>query len=219
MNHEKIDSFGYYDFCRFDVIALITHTEIEPISVLEIGCSSGGTLAKITDIWKNAIVKGVEIVPDIATIAQNRGLDVICRNIENDELPYEMESFDYIIIADVIEHLYDPDKVLQELLLYMKKGGKYLCSVPNIQHISIVNDLMKGKFEYVDAGILDKTHIRFFTLHSVKQLFSRLNMVIEFIQGVTWSMQGPLLTDIINEEITSQKLFEFQQILISARKV
>jgi SAM-dependent methyltransferase len=215
---QAVDLMGYYERCRLDIIALITHNENVPISVLEVGCSGGGTLATITNIWKNSCVKGVEIVPEIAEIAQNRGLDVICCNIEDTHLPYEEESFDYTILADVLEHLREPEEALKELLPYLKKGGSVLCSLPNIQHVTIINNLMKGKFEYTDSGILDRTHIRFFTLHSIKELFTNAGLVIEYLQGVIWAMEGLQLTDVINEATDSRKLLEFQQFLISAKK-
>ena len=222
-NKEKklkaVEIRGYYEFCRLDIIALITHKETEPISVLEIGCSGGGTLAKITDIWKEASVKGVEIVPEIAKIAQDRGLDVICCNIEDTHLPYEEESFDYIITADVLEHLREPEDVLKGLLPYLKKSGSVLCSLPNIQHISIIKNLMKGKFEYTDSGILDKSHLRFFTMHSTRELFANVGLSIEVLQGSTWTGEGVLLTDIINEAADSKQMYEFLQFLISAKKL
>jgi len=214
----KVNLAGYYDFCRYDILAMITHNESSPINILEIGCSGGGTLAKIKDVWKNSSVKGIEIVPEIAEVGKNKGLDVICCNIEEAELPYEKESFDYIILADVIEHLREPEEVLKIILLYLKKGGSFLCSVPNIQHITIINNLIKGKFEYTDSGILDKTHLRFFTLHSIRQLFDSIGTKIEILQGITWSTNGPVLTDIMNEPIDSEKLYTFQQILLSAKK-
>jgi SAM-dependent methyltransferase len=215
---QKTGGAGYYDFCRFDIIALITQKETEPISVLEIGCSGGGTLAKIAEVWQGAEVKGIEIVPEIAEYAQAKGLDVICRDIENAELPYEKEHFDYLIMADVLEHLREPEDTLLNMLKYLKKGGSFLCSIPNIQHASIINDLMQGKFEYTDAGILDRTHIRFFTLHSIRQLLSNVNLTTEHLQGVTWTSDGILLTDVMGEGTDSKKLFEFQQYLASAKK-
>jgi len=215
---EKIESFNYYDLCRFDLLAMITHDESAPISVLEVGCSTGKTLEMIRDTWVNASVRGVELVPEIAEEAKKRGLDVLCCNVEEVELPFEKESFDYIILGDVVEHLREPEETLLDLLEFLKKGGSVLCSVPNVMHGSVVNNLIKGKFEYVDAGILDKTHLRFFTLHSVRQLFSNINMKIEMLLGNTWTSNGADLTDIYNEEIDSEKLFTFQQILVSARK-
>jgi SAM-dependent methyltransferase/GT2 family glycosyltransferase len=215
---KAVDKTGYYAASRFDIMALITHKETEPISVLEIGCSGGGTLATISQLWQNSTVKGIEIVPEIAEMAQSRGLDVICCNIENTHLPYEEESFDYIIAADVLEHLREPEEVLRDLLPYLKKGGSFLCTLPNVQHVTVVNDLMKGKFEYTDAGILDRTHLRFFTLHSTRQLFTNAGLTIECLHGITWATGGPIMTDAINEAIDSKKLFEYQQFLISAKK-
>jgi len=215
----KINREGYYEGCRLEILALITQNESEPISVLEIGCSSGGTLATIKQTWPNSKVKGIEIVPEVAQEAKSKGLDVECCNIEEVELPYEKESFDYIIMADVIEHLREPEEVLRDLIPFLKKGGSFLCSIPNVQHVSVVTNLMKGRFDYADAGILDRTHLRFFTMFSVKQLFTETNLSIEHLQGITWAPGGITLADIKNESTDSKKLFEYQQILVSAKKV
>ena len=209
---------GYYDTCQLSLIALITHKEHDPICILEIGCAGGATLHKITETWPRSYVKGVELIPEIADIARNRGLDILCCDVEETDLPYEKESFDYILLGDVIEHLRYPKEAMLKLYSLLKQGGCFICSIPNIQHYSILNDLMKGKFEYVDAGILDRTHLRFFTMYSVRQLFLQINTNIECLFGITWLQGSISLTDIINEETESQKLYEFQQFLLRARK-
>jgi 2-polyprenyl-3-methyl-5-hydroxy-6-metoxy-1,4-benzoquinol methylase len=82
-------------------------------------------------------------------------------------LYYDKEYFDYIIFGDVLEHLNAPDKVLIKIREYMKKNSKLIISVSNIMHISVLLPLLRGEFHYEEAGILDKTHIKFFTLKSI----------------------------------------------------
>lgn len=98
------------------------------------------------------------------------------------ELPYDNGQFDYIILADVIEHLHDPEETLARLIPYLKKDGSFLCSIPNMMHISVISPLLQGRFDYTDAGICDKTHLRFFTLDSILKLFQK-HMTIEKMAG------------------------------------
>lgn len=105
-------------------------------------------------------------------------LDIRQGNIETMQIPYEKDTFDYIILADVLEHLHDPERILQKLLPYLKADGSILCSVPNILNRHVISDLLRGKLEYQDAGILDRTHLRFFTMDSIVRVFERCGMEV-----------------------------------------
>lgn len=119
----------------------------------------------------------------IARIGANY-LDIIQGNIEGMDLPYEKEAFDYIILGDVLEHLYHPEEVLVRLSKYLKKDGRFICSIPNIMHTSVMIPLLKGKFEYAESGILDKTHIRFFTLESIVKMLDCCGLKTEKVSGI-----------------------------------
>lgn len=77
-------------------------------------------------------------------------------------------SFDYVIMGDVLEHLFDTDNALKKVHKWLKPGGRLVVSVPNIAHISILAQQLQGDWEYVDAGILDRTHVRFFTEQTIQ---------------------------------------------------
>ena len=94
-------------------------------------------------------------------------------DIETVDLPYEEEYFDYMIFGDVLEHLRDPWQTVKRLKPYLKKNGFMLASIPNVSHISVVVGLLKGTAEYREAGILDKTHLRFFTKKTAMELFEK----------------------------------------------
>lgn len=168
----------YYTWARTDIISLIELDEEKPIKVLEVGCGCGATLAKIQYIWPNASVSGIELVEAVARIGGNY-LDVCQGNIESMELPYEKESFDYIIFGDVLEHLYDPKAVLERMKPYLKENGQFICSIPNLMNESVILSLLKGEFEYTEAGILDRTHIRFFTLNSIVRMMRACGLKID----------------------------------------
>jgi O-antigen biosynthesis protein len=76
-------------------------------------------------------------------------------------------KFDYIMFADVLEHLLNPEKVLKKSIDLLKGDGKIWISIPNIAHNSVIIDLINNKFEYRDSGLLDRTHLRFFTESSL----------------------------------------------------
>jgi len=90
-------------------------------------------------------------------------------------------SFDYILFADVLEHLYDPLTVLKNAVSLLKENGRVLVSVPNIAHSSIIINLLKNKFEYNETGLLDETHIRFFSYYSLLDLLdsASLSVILE----------------------------------------
>jgi len=82
----------------------------------------------------------------------------------------ELQQYDYVLLLDVLEHMPYPDQFLQELDPFLKPGGQILISVPNIAHWSIRFSLLFGRFNYKHRGILDKTHFRFFTRSSLKEM-------------------------------------------------
>ncbi len=164
---------NYSSNIRLDVINLIDEEDFEkPINVLEIGCGCGGSLLMVKARYKNANIYGLEIDEDSGGVA-SAIFPTVIGNIENETLPYEQDFFDYILIGDVIEHLIEPDEVLKKLYPYLKDEGRIVASIPNIMHISVIEDLFRGNFTYTDAGILDRTHLRFFTYFEIVKMFMR----------------------------------------------
>jgi len=141
-------------------------------TILDIGCASG-ELGNYLRRNLNAKVYGVDI-SNIAIKNAKRKLDeaVVC-NIETDKLPFQKKFFDIIICGDVLEHLFNPEGTLEKLQQYLKPDGYMILSVPNIANIEIRWNLLWGKFDYTESGILDNGHIRFFTKQTL------LNMIKE----------------------------------------
>jgi O-antigen biosynthesis protein len=162
---------SYSTFIREEIIERISEPKEKEINVLEIGCACGATLLKIKSIYPNANIFGIELNENSAKIASTLA-DIRSENIENTKLSYEEDFFDYIIFADVLEHLYNPELVLRNMKRYLKRDGYILASVPNVMHYSVVRDLLNGNWSYADAGILDRTHVRFFTLNEIDKLFT-----------------------------------------------
>jgi len=142
-------------------------------NVLEIGAGAGDTLlyAKEKEFAKN--IYGVELC-NIENSNQTNSIfsNFIIGNIETLELPFDKNSFDVIICGDVLEHLVDPYKVLKVLKTYLKEDGVMVASIPNIREFKTMKKIFfDGDFKYEDSGILDRTHLRFFTKKNIIDLF------------------------------------------------
>ncbi|MBG9782758.1 class I SAM-dependent methyltransferase [Shouchella lehensis] len=182
---------AYYQGINQQLFSLID-PKVE--TVLDIGCAEGALGAAIKDSY-GADVHGFELFQQAATQAKQKLDSVTVGNIESDPLPFEQEQFDAIIFADVLEHTLDPWSVLTKVKPYLKKTGAIYASIPNVGHISIIEELIQGTWNYVDAGLLDKTHFRFFTKSEIEKLFHTSGYQIEII-------------------VNNQVLFPHQQLLM-----
>lgn len=162
----------YDDKPRTDLINLIKEP---PDIILEIGCGSGATGAALKEKYPNLEYFGLEYIESAAKIAETRLDKVITGDIQQinlDDYGIPKGNIDIIICADVLEHLYDPWKILFTLRDYLKPGGKIVASIPNTQNIELITHLLNGHWTYGNFGLLDATHIRFFTLNEIAKLFS-----------------------------------------------
>ena len=185
LNQSKRNS--YYGFARPDVIAAIIKNKLSTGKVLEIGCAGGATGKAIKEKLPVQSYVGIELSQEAADIAKNHLDRVIVANIEETDLAehgLKPGEFDLLLALDVLEHLYNPWDILAELSSYVKLGGYVVASLPNIQNINIVQDLIKGNWQYQDAGILDATHLRFFTFEASKKMFNGAGLTIKSIEHV-----------------------------------
>lgn len=133
------------------------------INVLELGCACGATLLAIRDVNPTAKIYGVEINESTAAIAKIFA-EVTTANLETFDNPQWKDFFDVIIMGDIVEHLNDSKSIMAKVYNWLKQGGRAALSVPNVMHASVLAKLLlHGRFEYQNDGILDKTHLRFFT--------------------------------------------------------
>lgn len=185
----------YYSKSRNEIIQFIKDDEDKPIHVLEIGCGCGATLAKIKYLWPHAEVKGIELIGAVADIGANN-FDIIQGNIEEiDVLPYRDDYFDYVIFADVLEHLREPQKVLEKIRRYMKNDAELIVSVPNFMNITVMLPLLRGNLEYADEGILDKTHLKMFTMKSCVEMLTQAGYSAEYRGVVSGKALGIDVSD------------------------
>lgn len=138
--------------------------------VLDVGCATGKLASELKT--NGNIVYGIEIDPEQAEIARSICEKVFVGNIEDTQLDLREKFFDVIVFADVLEHLKKPEEVLMKMKRFLKDDGFMVISLPNIAHISIRKNLLLGSFNYSELGILDRTHLRFFTLKTARELIS-----------------------------------------------
>ena len=137
--------------------------------VLEVGCATG-FLSKYLTRQLRCQVVGIELNPEAARLAKQHCEDVIVGDVEKDALDKAKGLFDVITFGDVLEHLISPGVVLRRCKNCLALDGYILTSIPNVAHWSIRGHLMRGKFNYQKGGILDRTHLRFFTLRTARRM-------------------------------------------------
>jgi 2-polyprenyl-3-methyl-5-hydroxy-6-metoxy-1,4-benzoquinol methylase len=148
--------------------------------VLDVGCA-GGFLARELK-KKGCFVVGLEFDPEAAEEARQFCDRVIVGDIETlDANGLPQGFFDTIIFGDVLEHLRRPDMVVRNVKSVLSPGGKCIASIPNIARIEFRLKLLMGRFVYEDIGQLDKTHLRFFTLSTAKELFTTEGYTIQSV--------------------------------------
>ena len=172
---------NYYEQLNPHLVASLQDAANERI--LEIGCASGQLGAAIKKEhpvhWT-----GVEITAEAYEKAKQVLDAAYLADIENDTLDLESGSFDRLVLGDVLEHLRDPWTALAKLITYLRPGGRIICSLPNINHWSILAGLLGGDFTYQDQGILDRTHLRFFTLKESLKMFEGANLKVDRVESI-----------------------------------
>lgn len=169
---------------RNSISAIVSR--IKPDSViLEFGPANG----RMTKYLKENLtckVYTVEIDAEAAKDASRYSENIIVGNIEDYYWLSEYKNimFDYIVFADVLEHLYYPEKVLNLSKTLLKDTGSILLSVPNIAHNVIIMELLEDEFTYHQVGLLDNTHIRFFTKKSLEQMVENVGLYIAYESAI-----------------------------------
>ncbi|MBD9355766.1 methyltransferase domain-containing protein [Methylomonas albis] len=210
---------NYYLHARPEVLELV------PISarrVLDVGCGAGGFSATLKS-RQSVEIHGVELSPRAAETAKLHLDHVWNYSIEDALHEIPEEYYDCIVIADILEHLVDPGTVLASLKRKLAQDGKIVASIPNIQNWGIVSELIQGRWDYCNEGILDRTHLRFFTRKSVEELFWSAGFNINKISR---TIHGPLpprrLTKVLEAEGLSYEALEQDgqtfQFLVEAKR-
>jgi 2-polyprenyl-3-methyl-5-hydroxy-6-metoxy-1,4-benzoquinol methylase len=151
--------------------------------VLDVGCATGYLAAELTK--RGCTVDGIEFDPIAAEQARAHCRAVVAGDVERETTRQAVERMvaeggrpDAIVCGDVLEHLRDPWDVLAWLRTLLAPGGVAVISVPNIGHWTARRALLRGRFDYTDFGLLDRTHLRFFTRATAAELARRAGFAV-----------------------------------------
>ncbi|HEX2181591.1 MAG TPA: methyltransferase domain-containing protein [Rubrobacteraceae bacterium] len=156
------------------IVELVGHDK----RVLDVGCASGYLAAALAE--RGCDVVGIEVDPEAARRAEEHCERVLVGDVESMDLdgPLEQEAFDVIVFGDVLEHLKEPLRTLERLKPFLRDDGFVVASIPNVAHGSVRLALFQGRFQYQRLGLMDDTHLRFFTRESVERLFDDAGLPI-----------------------------------------
>ncbi|HZM05151.1 MAG TPA: class I SAM-dependent methyltransferase [Candidatus Saccharimonadales bacterium] len=171
---------GYFECERPELVPFVP---ISARKILDVGCGAAGFSGALKKI-RQAEVWGVELNQAASEIARGR-LDKVFHAPFGPELDMPKNYFDCITFNDVLEHILDPIPALELALSLLSSNGVIVASIPNIGHFPIMWKLIvRGEWDYKDQGILDKTHLRFYTRRSIVNLFKHAGFEIQSIQGI-----------------------------------
>jgi 2-polyprenyl-3-methyl-5-hydroxy-6-metoxy-1,4-benzoquinol methylase len=202
MNETHNQPSEYFDNDREDMLKYIPQ-DIK--TSLEYGCGYGGFSCLLkqrfnTESW------AVEINQEAASVAMKKLDHVINHDAIESINDIPEHYFDCIILFDILEHLIDPYYLLRELKTKLTDHGLIVASIPNIRYYSMLKQLVVyGNWDYKDQGILDRTHLRFFTYKSIIKMFVQLNYTILQMEGIhptpsrTYKILNLLLLNFISD--------------------
>ena len=175
---EKNDA--YFSGRRSDYVAELERNP--DARILEIGCGNGDTGALALSEKKCGVYCGVEIDERAAREARSKLSEVVVGNVESLQFPWEPGTFDALILSEVLEHLTEPGRTLSRLRPLLKSGARVLGSSPNVSHLSVIRMLLSGRWDLEDAGIMDRTHLRWFTPASFRELFESSGYAVDSVE-------------------------------------
>lgn len=179
---------NYYGQSRPELAA-----EVQPGArrVLDVGCGAGALAQELKKRLACCVV-GIEGNPAMAQVAAERCNRVYVGDAEEVDLGAE-DPFDCIIYGDVLEHLGDPWRTLSRHVQRLARGGRVIASLPNVRNARVIARLiLKGEWEYAEYGILDRTHLRFFTRKSGCALFEGAGLRITAVRANREQLWFPL---------------------------
>lgn len=203
----------YYSFERNEVFQFIPQG-IE--KTLDVGCAAGAFSSKLKK-ERNIETWGIEMEKAAAEIAKTKLDNVLIGSFDEiaDTLP--LEYFDCIFFNDVLEHMPYPEACLTKIKTHIQRNGRIIASIPNIRYIDVLKELILQKdWHYKDSGILDRTHLRFFTKKSIIRMFKDCGYTIDQIKGIN-GVSHFCLTSLINKVLfNSLEDIKYKQFVVVA---
>lgn len=162
-------SEAYFGRARKDILPLFPEGGVQ--KVLEVGCGNGATLAYLKAQGLAQEVHGMELMVSVAAQGQSVLDALYVGNAVELITALPAASYDVVLCLDVLEHLVDPWGFVAEIERVLKPGGCVIGSIPNVRTLPVIFQLLvKGRFDYANQGIMDKTHLRFFTRRTALSL-------------------------------------------------
>lgn len=201
---------SYFNRARLDIMSLLpAHAK----AVLEIGCGNGATLRHLLAEGRCSIIDGIELTESVALEAKPHLRSTWIGDAEEIIFTLEENQYEVILCLDVLEHLVDPWKFVAQLSRVLKSGGIIIASIPNLRTIKVIANLtFLGSFTYADQGIMDRTHLRFFTKKSALQLFETETLSVDkwkYSPFAPWSKSAivnALSVGLVRDFLTEQYL-------------
>lgn len=184
----------YYTYERKEIYPFIPSNIMR---TLDVGCASGIFSARLKE-ERNVETWGIEMVEEAANEAKENLDKVLLGSFEDVYSQLPKNYFDCVFFNDVLEHMMNPEDCLIKVKDILADGGHILASIPNVRHVSVLRELFfKKDWKYTDSGIMDKTHVRFFTEKSMRRMVENCGYKIEKMEGINGV--GPYcLTSMIN---------------------
>lgn len=199
----------YFGWQREEMLEFVPATAH---AILEVGCGQGGFAAYLKQ-QRRVHVTAVEAFPAAAAVAATR-VDRLLNHGIDEALPLLADQrFDCIVLNDVLEHLVDPWSVLQRLRALLGPGGVVVASIPNMRYLPVLKDLvLRGQWRYQDQGVMDRTHLRFFTRRSMHEMFGAAGLTVRVARGlhpvqVSWKFE--LLDKLCRGALTDTRFQQF----------
>jgi SAM-dependent methyltransferase len=173
----------YFNRWNPDLLTLIPP---DTKTVLEIGCGAGALAEQFRRVNPDVQWYAYEADPEAARTAEDRGVIVRGGDVERSPMGWHDDGapeVDVLIYGDVLEHLVDPWRELERRKMWLKPGGLILACIPNVQHWSVITSLLSGQWPRHDEGLFDKTHLRWFTLDSIREMFAGARLDVFEIRG------------------------------------
>lgn len=192
--------------------------------VLEVGCSVGHVTEHL--VSNGNTVVGVEIDPDAADVARRFAAEVHVADLDRDPLDELVDGpFDVVVFGDVLEHLRDPTAALDAAVRLLSPDGHVVVSIPNVAHADVRLMLLEGRWDYQEHGLLDETHLRFFTRDGLRSLLAASGLTATDVERVTCPMFAtnlPVTPELFGEPVRRFVLADPEaltfQFVVSARR-
>jgi 2-polyprenyl-3-methyl-5-hydroxy-6-metoxy-1,4-benzoquinol methylase len=171
---------SYYGYPCEELVQLIDSSGIR---VLDVGCGAGATGSKLLRDGKARWVTGIELMPEQGEIARSVLNEVCIGDIEEMSFNWSAGYFDCFVFGDVLEHVGDPWALLRRLRPFLANNGIVVASIPNVKHWPVLlNLILHDDWQYAESGVLDITHLRFFTRRTSIRMFSETGYSVETIR-------------------------------------